>query len=161
MQLQRMLLTVVAITVVCLGVGCSTADATASELVGALTQKLGVTEQQATGGAGAMFGLEQSKLSTDNFRQVARVVPGMEGLLQAAPTGGGVTGSRADAATSAASSLLGKSGESLGGLASLAGPFSQLGMSPDMLGKFVPVILDYVGGKGGASVQSLLAGVLK
>jgi len=45
--------------------------------------------------------------------------------------------------------------------ASLAGPFSQLGLSPDMLGKFVPVILDYVGGKGGASVQSLLAGVLK
>ena len=86
-QLQRMLLTVVAMTVVCLGVGCSTASATASELVGALTQKLGVTEQQATGGAGAMFGLAQSKLSPDNFRQVARVVPGMEGLLQAAPTG--------------------------------------------------------------------------
>ena len=160
MQLQRMLLTVVAMTVVCIGVGCSTADATASELVGALTQKLGVTEQQATGGAGAIFGLAQSKLSPDNFRQVARVVPGMEGLLQAAPTGG-ATGSMADAATAAASSLLGKSGESLGGLASLAGPFSQLGLSPDMLGKFVPVILDYVGGKGGASVQSLLAGVLK
>src|SRR5215471_4356533 len=55
MHLQRMLLTVVAMTVVCLGVGCSTADATAAELVGALTHKLGVTEQQATGSAGAMF----------------------------------------------------------------------------------------------------------
>ena len=42
MQLQRMLRTVVALTVVCLGVGVSTASATASELVGALTQKLGV-----------------------------------------------------------------------------------------------------------------------
>ena len=126
MQRQRMLLTVVAMTVVCLGVGYSTASATASELVGALTQKLGVTEQQATGGAGALFGLAQSKLSPDHFSQVARVVPGMEGLLQAAPTGG-ATGRMADAATSAASSLLGKSGENLGGLASLAGPFSQLG----------------------------------
>jgi hypothetical protein len=155
-----MLLTVVAMTVVCLGLGCSTADATASELVGALTQQLGVTEQQATGGAGALFGLAKSKLSPDNFAQVASVVPGMEGLLQAAPTGGG-TGSMAGVAPSAASSMLGKSGESLGGLASLGGPFSQLGMSPDMIGKFVPVVLDYVGGKGGASVQSLLAGVLK
>ena len=160
MHLQRMLLTVVAMTVVCLGVGVSTAYATASELVSVLTQQLGVTEPQATGGAGAIFGLAQSKLSPDNFSQVARVVPGMEGLLHAAPTGG-ATGSLAGAATSAVSSLMGKSGESLGGLASLAGPFAQLGMSPDMIGKFVPVVLDYVGGKGGASVQSLLAGVLK
>jgi Protein of unknown function VcgC/VcgE (DUF2780) len=160
MQLQRMLLTVVAITVVFIGFGFSTAYATASELVGALTQKLGVTEQQATGGAGAIFGLAKSKLSPDNFGQVASVVPGMEGLLQAAPTGE-ATGSMAGAATSAASSMMGKSGESLGGLASLAGPFSQLGMSSDMIGKFVPVVLDYVGGKGGSSVQSLLAGVLK
>jgi hypothetical protein len=88
MQLQRMLLTVVAITVVCLGFGVSTAYATAAELVGALTRKLGVTEQQATGGAGAIFGLAKSQLSPDNFGQVAHVVPGMEGLLQAAPTGG-------------------------------------------------------------------------
>ena len=160
MQLQRMLRTVVALTVVCLGVGVSTASAAASELVGALTQQLGVTEQQATGGAGALFGLAKAKLSPDNFSQVASAVPGMEGLLQAAPTGG-ATGGMAGAASSAASSMMGKSGESLGGLASLAGPFAQLGMSPDMVGKFVPVVLNYVGGKGGASVQSLLAGVLK
>lgn len=88
MQLQRMLLIVVAMTVVCLGCGVSTADATASELVGALTQQLGVTEQQATGGAGAIFGLAKSQLSPDHFGQVASVVPGMEGLLHAAPTGG-------------------------------------------------------------------------
>jgi len=87
MQLQRMLRTVVALTVVCLGVGVSTASAAASELVGALTQQLGVTEQQATGGAGALFGLAKAKLSPDNFSQVASAVPGMEGLLQAAPTG--------------------------------------------------------------------------
>jgi hypothetical protein len=160
MKHQRMLQIVAAITVVFIGFGFSTAYAAASELVGALTQKLGVTEQQATGGAGAIFGLAKSKLSPDQFGQVASVVPGMDGLLQAAPTGG-ATGGMADAATSAASSMMGKSGESLGGLASLAGPFAQLGMSSDMVGKFVPVVLDYVGGKGGSSIQGLLAGVLK
>jgi hypothetical protein len=30
-----------------------------------------------------------------------------------------------------------------------------------MIGKFVPSILGFVGGKGGSGVQSLLAGVLK
>src|SRR2546430_16338330 len=102
MQLQRRLLTGVAITVVFIGFGFSTAYAAASELVGALTQQLGVTEQQATGGAGAIFGLAKSKLSPDNFGQVASVVPGMEGLLQAAPTGGG-TGRMAWAADPSAS----------------------------------------------------------
>jgi hypothetical protein len=57
--------------------------------------------------------------------------------------------------------MMGSGGGSLGGLASLAGPFSQLGMSPDMIGKIVPSILGFVGGKGGSGVQSLLAGVLK
>jgi hypothetical protein len=160
MKLQRMLLTAVAIMVVLIGSGFSPAYAAVSELVGVLTQQLGVTEQQATGGAGAIFGLAKSKLSPDNFGKVADVVPGMDGILQAAPKSE-ATGSMAGAATSAASSMMGKSGESLGGLASLAGPFSNLGMSSDMIGKFVPVVLDYVGGKGGPGVQSLLAGVLK
>ena len=42
------------------------------------------------------------------------------------------------------------------GLASLADPFSDLGLDSDMIGKFVPVILEYVGGKGGDSKAALL-----
>ena len=159
MKPQRRLLSAVAITGVLIGLGFSTAFAAASELAGVLTQQLGVTEPQATGGAGAIFALAKSKLSPDNFGKVAAVVPGMDGMLQAAPASE-ATGGMAGTATSAASSMMGKSSDSLGGLASLAGPFSKLGMSSDMIGKFVPVVLDYVGGKGGSSVQSLLAGVL-
>jgi hypothetical protein len=138
----------------------SSARADTSGLVGHLTKSLGVTEEQATGGSGAVFGLAKSRLSPSDFGQVAGVVPDMNSLLAAAPKGeskGGMSG----AATSAASSMMGSGGSSLGGLASLAGPFSQLGMSPDMIGKFVPSILEFVGGKGGSGVQSLLAGVLK
>jgi len=139
-----------------IGGGLSSAHADTSGLVGHLTKQLGVSEEQATGGSGAIFGLAKSRLSPSDFSQVEGVVPEMGSLLGAAPKAeskGGVSGT--------ASSMLGSGGGSLGGLASLAGPFSQLGLSPDMIGKFVPSILEFVGGKGGSGVQSLLAGVLK
>jgi hypothetical protein len=143
-----------------LGGSFSPARAATSELVGHLTKELGVTEEQATGGSGAVFGLAKSRLSPSDFSQVAGAVPEMDSLLGAAPKAESKSG-MSGAAASAASSMMGSGGGSLGGLASLAGPFSQLGMSPDMIGKFVPSILGFVGGKGGSGVQSLLAGVLK
>ena len=36
-----------------------------------------------------------------------------------------------------------------------------LGLSPDMIGKFVPVMTKFVDVKGGSGVSSLLAGALK
>jgi Protein of unknown function VcgC/VcgE (DUF2780) len=49
----------------------------------------------------------------------------------------------------------------LGGLTSVAGSFQKLGLSPEMVGQFVPVIEQYVSSKGGSGVASLLGGVLK
>jgi hypothetical protein len=48
----------------------------------------------------------------------------------------------------------------MGNLGSLAGSFEQLGMSPDMVQKFVPVVLDYVNSEGGATAMKLLQGAL-
>jgi hypothetical protein len=48
-----------------------------------------------------------------------------------------------------------------GGLASLAGPFKSLGMSPDMATKMIPILTKFVGNHGGADAGSLLAGALK
>ena len=128
------------------------------ELVGQLTQQLGVTKAQATGGAGAIFGLAKSKLSPENFSKVAAAVPGMSGFLKAAPAAG-------QGGTSGGTSPMGSLGSMVpggaGGLASLAGSFNSLGMSPSMVSKFAPVLQNYVGAKGGASTASLLSGVLK
>jgi hypothetical protein len=46
-------------------------------------------------------------------------------------------------------------------LAGLVGNFSQLGLDADMVGKFVPVLLDFAQGAGGDTVMNLLQGVLK
>lgn len=125
-------------------------------LVDLLVAKLGVTAPQAEGGAGSIFQLAKSNLSMDDFSSIAKTVPGMDSLLAAAPKEtGGTTG-----ALKGMSSMLGSSAGKLGGLAGLTGSFEKLGLGGDMVGKFVPVVLDYVNGKGGASVMNLLKGAL-
>ena len=121
----------------------SSVYADTTELVNLLTQKLGVTQEQAKGGAGAIFNTAKEKLSAEDFSKVENAVPGMDDLLGAAPKADGL------------SSLIGG-----GGAGNLASSFSKLGLSPDMIGQFTPVILDYVESKGGATVRKILQGVL-
>jgi len=100
--------------------------------------------------------MAQSKLGGD-FSKVSAAVPGLQDLIKSAPEAGG------------AGKLLGGLVGALGGgkaggladLASLAGGFSQLKLDPQMISKFVPVILSFVQSKGGQDVVKLLAGVLK
>jgi hypothetical protein len=120
------------------------------DLVNALSKELGSSPAQAAGAAGALFGLARTRLSADQFTQVAKAVPGMDALLKAAPAAsGGVGGAVAQAAGSAA------------GLASAASAFSSLGLKPEMVSKAVPILTGFVTKSGGAGVGSLLAGVLK
>jgi hypothetical protein len=52
-----------------------------SDLVSQLTSQLNVSPQQATGGAGTIFGLAKNRLSPEQFGKIAAAVPGMNGLL--------------------------------------------------------------------------------
>ncbi|HKF47640.1 MAG TPA: DUF2780 domain-containing protein [Terracidiphilus sp.] len=122
------------------------------ELVGDLTKGLSVTPHQATGGAGALFSLAKSRLSAADFGKIAAVVPGMSGFLKAAPSVSGGSG-----LAGMASMLPG----SAGGLASAASAFQKLGLSPGMVEKFAPILLNFVHAKGGAGVASLLSGAFK
>ncbi len=127
------------------------------ELLQLLTENLGVSEEQAQGGAGLLFKLAQDKLGSGDFQQVADSVPGIEDMLSAAPSeGGGLMGKIGGLMSS-----FGGGGGKLGDLASLAGGFSNLNLDTDMVGKFIPVILSFVQSKGGDSIKDLLAGVLK
>lgn len=125
------------------------------ELASMLVDNLGVTETQATGGAGALFQNAKDNLSTDDFKKVAEAVPGMDKYLAAAPSKSDSAG-----ALGKLSSLGGDTGK-LGSLAGLAGSFDKLGMDSSMISKFTPVVLDYVQSKGGDSVAGLLKGLWK
>ena len=127
------------------------------ELIQELTSVLGVDEQQAKGGAGLIFKMAQEKLGDGDFAQLASAVPAISNLIGEAPTGGG--GGLASAIGGIAGAIGG--GSQLANMATLAGGFSQLGLDPSMVTKFVPIILSFVQSQGGEQVKSLLAGVLK
>jgi hypothetical protein len=118
------------------------------ELVGNLAKELGATPQQAEGAAGALFDVAKSRLSPGDWGKVSQAVPGMDGLLKAAPVLGAAGG---------AAGMLGKTG----GLGSATAAFQKLGLKPEMVMKAVPILTQYVTKSGGAGVGSLLAGVLK
>ena len=114
------------------------------ELVGNLAKELGATPQQAEGAAGALFDVAKSRLSPGDWGKVSGAVPGMDGLLKAAPALG-------------AASMLSKAG----GLGNATAAFQKLGLKPEMVMKAIPILTQYVTKSGGAGVGSLLAGVLK
>ena len=120
------------------------------ELVGQLTKMLSITPTQASGGAGALFGLAKSRLSPADFGKIAATVPGIDGLIKSAP---------ALSASKSFSGLAGLGG--LGGLASVGESFKKLGLSTDMAPKFVSILTKFVEAKGGGGVASILAGALK
>jgi hypothetical protein len=126
------------------------------DLVGLLTKNLGVTDQQAEGGAGAIFNAASRQMSSDDFSKVSDALPEVKSLMQAAPatdSGSGTLGGL--------SSMLGNKGGSLSSLAGLTDTFSKLGLSSDMVGKFIPIVLEYAQSKGGDGIAGLLKAVLQ
>lgn len=112
------------------------AAASGSGLTGLLMQQLGVTQPQAEGGAGALFQLAKSRMSSGDFTALSNSVPEMQGLLAAAP----------------AASPLGGGG--------MAATFLQIDLKPDMVQKFVPIMVQYVEGSGGGTVAAALKSAL-
>jgi hypothetical protein len=124
------------------------------ELVGSLAKELGATPQQAEGAAGALFGAARQNMPAADWSKVSAAVPGMDGLLKAAPAMGAAGGGAAAAAAGA----LGGGG---GSLASAASAFSKLGLKPEMVARAVPILTQYVSKSGGSAVGALLSGALK
>jgi len=130
----------------------SSVKSSSSELVGQLSKGLSISHTQARGGAGALFALAKTRMSTEEFGKVSSAVPGMSGLLKAAPALG---------EHSELSGLASELPGNMGRMAEVAEAFHKLGLSPEMATKFVPVMTKYVGSRGGLGTASLLEKALK
>ena len=124
-------------------------------LVDLLSSQLGVSKDQAEGGAGSIFQLAKQNLNGEDFSSVAKAVPGIDKMMGMAPkveeslnTLGRI------------SSMFGNSSKKVSGIAGLTSSFEKLGLSGNMVDKFIPIILDYVNKNGGEKVMSLLKGAL-
>ena len=125
------------------------------ELLQMLSSQLGVTEGQAEGGAGLLFKMAKENLGSGDFGKIASAVPGIEGLLSAAPESGGMSSLIGGLASSFGGS------SQLGNLASLAGGFKNLNMDSGLVAQFIPIVLSFVQSKGGDVAKGLLEKALK
>jgi hypothetical protein len=131
-------------------------NAVQGSLTDTLVKKLGISSEQAQGGAGALFQLAKSKLDAGQFAELSKAVPEMDSLLSAAPKQSGAISGLAGSA----SSVLGEANNPYGNLAGLAATFKTLNLSPDRVDEFVPVVVDYVSTKSGALTGNMLQSAL-
>lgn len=139
------------------GFGTAAGNAGTMDLISTLMNTLGITEKQAVGGTGALFQNAKDNLSPEDFKKVSDAVPGMDSYLGAAPkaeSGSGLEGSIGSALSS-----LGGGAAKAGGMLDLKNAFSKLGMDSGTLGKFIPVVLDFVQSEGGQNVAGMLKGL--
>ncbi|MBJ6137082.1 DUF2780 domain-containing protein [Marinobacter litoralis] len=114
----------------------------AQQLVGQLTNQLGVTQAQAVGGTGALLQLAQNQLGQDAINNLSSETSGLSSLL-----GGG--GGLAEGLLSNISSMEG-----------VQSAFAALGMDVAMVQQFVPVVLGFLGNQGiGSSLLGQLQGL--
>ena len=124
----------------------------ASGLLSALTGQLGVSDEQAVGGTGALLGLAKNKLSGGDYSQLLKAVPGLDKLSG----GGALSGLGGQLGDTASSGLLGN----VGSLGDVNKAFGALGMDQSMSGKFAGVLLDYFGKQGvNSELLSSLSGL--
>ena len=116
------------------------------DLMNLLTKELQITDDQAMGGAGALFNYAKESLSGDQFDQVSDAVPNMSGYLNAIPA---LSGNKEVG-------MLGKATQTLTGMPAVTAAFEKLGMSQEMVGMFTPLLVKYVDDKGGKAVGDLL-----
>jgi Protein of unknown function VcgC/VcgE (DUF2780) len=115
----------------------SLTSAAKNPLLGALTGQLGLTEDQARGGVGSYLTLLQEKLAKGDFDKIASLVPGASGYLDSAKKLGAVTGP-------------------LKNLQGLNGALGKLGMNAETVGKFTPLVTNYLGKLGGRPCRACL-----
>ncbi|MFT5888335.1 MAG: hypothetical protein ACI9BO_001153 [Zhongshania sp.] len=127
---------------------------TGLQLLPLLSQSLGVTGAQATGGMGALLQAAQLLLSGTDFGVLAKAIPGAETMLSAAPAvmaaanGGGIMNS--------AMKMVGDQNPQVKAGAQLLGQFKSLGMGAEMIPKFSDVGSNYLKQNGNAEASVLL-----
>jgi hypothetical protein len=108
-------------------------------LLPTLSQNLGVSNSQAEGGMGALLQLAQKNLTGAEFSSLSQGIPGIEGMLAAAPS----IDSGESSGLGGMLSKFGGSGSALGAVGLLTQQFEALGLSSDMVLMFAKGAMDY------------------
>ncbi len=111
-------------------------------LISELTGSLGVTPQQAAGGTAALLQAASKRMPSSNYGELLKSVPGLGSIAESK------------------NGMVGGAMNMLGGGDSVSAAFKALGMESSMIGKFIPLILDYAGKYATKENVSLLKSAL-
>lgn len=120
----------------------SLASAAKDPLIGLLTNKLKVNDNQAQGGMGSLLTLLKEKLSLNDFSRITKLVPNATKYMDMAKSLGAVAGP-------------------LKNMSGLQNSFGKLGMDSNTAAKFVPTVTDFLGSAGGDKIKGLVSKALQ
>jgi len=120
-----------------------------SNLIDMLVLELGITRQQAEGGAGLLLQWAQARMATDEFQRVADSIPAISDVIGKSPT-------QAPPSPRGWLAWFKRQISGLGSLTPLADPLHQLGLSPAMVGPLVAVVLQHFHEQSGSEIELLL-----
>lgn len=124
----------------------------AAGLVPALSESLGVSSRQASGGLGALFDLAKENVSAEEFATLSQSVPDMTGLLAAAPAVGGANDGLGGLLGSA-----GKYGKALSGAKEVYQQFAALGLDAAQVGQYINIAMSYLQSEGGQATVDIFS----
>jgi hypothetical protein len=122
-------------------------------LVDMLTGSLDVNSDQASGGMGAIFNYVKNNVSTEQFSQLAKSLPGVEGLVGQMPDVSKLSSSEG------LGGLLDKASEysdSLKSINDVKKQFEALGLKPEMISSFVSSAQSYLDTEQGQQAKQVL-----
>ncbi|MFA7554273.1 MAG: DUF2780 domain-containing protein [Spongiibacteraceae bacterium] len=124
-----------------------------------LSESLSVTEDQASGGMGALLGTAKSMLPASDFGTLADAIPGALGMMVDAPKvadssteGSGLLGSVIDIAA--------EHSDTVKMAKDLTEQFKALGLSADMIPKFTDTASNYLKQNGSPEAATMLSSII-
>ena len=135
----------------------TTSAPTANGLIDVLTNSLNVNNEQATGGMGAILNYVKNNVSSDQFMQLAKTIPGVDGLISKMPD---LNNLKSGSADNSISGLLDKAAEysdSLKSVNDVKKQFESLGLKPEMIGDFISTAQSYLDTEQGQPAKDVLA----
>ena len=124
-----------------------------TELAGAISDNLGISEAQSEGGLASIFSYVKSNLTNTDYSELAEDIPGLESLLESAPE------TTLSTDTSSISGLLSKASEysdTLSTINTLKQQFDALGLDSEMISEFISQINAYLSDEQASDTQALL-----
>lgn len=124
-----------------------------SPLAEELAKQLGITSDQGAAGAGSILRYVKQKLDEDDYKRISDLIPGIHHILTTGPTA-------ADTELVESVAVIESENPEVASIV-LKNNFDLIGLAPDMVEKFIPIMIDYVKTQGGETDANLLKTALR